>query len=331
MTNQRLAGGGKGDNFFITNRHWISNSFLFKRMLGGTIIMCIPCALLTATNKEIPTLFGDECDRSWGDLVLGVYVALYVFIFIGFAISLRAIDDGFKIKAELKVTGAIGICAVIPWVIFNNQLEDVNNEVFPFSTLFLIIAVGAALSASTVWPLYRSIFQPPALQVNVSDDCDVDITTLKGIVSSILGHKSFEAFLTKEFSVENLLFYKEVETFQELCADETSDDGEVDSQAQYLYDKYIVENSPFQVNLPATTIKKLRAAMLSKDLRGFKDNADGDAKAYTLFDPSSRNIYNLMEKDSLPRYKRSAGFKRLVEALNDVNARAQLMADLGAE
>lgn len=51
--------------------------------------------------------------------------------------------------------------AVFPWLYFNQESlgEDVNLEVFPFSTMALILAVGSAFSASTLWPLYRSIFQ----------------------------------------------------------------------------------------------------------------------------------------------------------------------------
>jgi hypothetical protein len=77
----------------------------------------------------------------------------------------------------------------------------VNNNTFPFSTLFLIIAVVAAFAASTMWPLYRSIFQPPQLpNLEVPDN----LNTLEGLLKGDLGIEAFKKFLTKEFSVENV-------------------------------------------------------------------------------------------------------------------------------
>jgi hypothetical protein len=52
-------------------------------------------------------------------------VALYVAVFIFFAVSLRLVVDGFKIKEELRFTGIVGAVAVIPWILFNLAFEDV--------------------------------------------------------------------------------------------------------------------------------------------------------------------------------------------------------------
>ena len=57
------------------------------------------------------------------------------------------------------MTALCGILAVVPWFVFNNLLKSINTNVFPFSTLFLIFAAVVAYCASTIWPLYRSIFQ----------------------------------------------------------------------------------------------------------------------------------------------------------------------------
>jgi hypothetical protein len=69
----------------------------------------------------IDNRYGDNCDRSWGDTVLAVIVAGYTCFFIFFAYRLRGVVEGFGIKNELKVTSAIGLAAVIPWLIFNNK------------------------------------------------------------------------------------------------------------------------------------------------------------------------------------------------------------------
>jgi hypothetical protein len=49
------------------------------------------------------------------------------------------------------------------------------------STLFLIVAAVAAFCASTLWPLYRSIFQAGSLAAAL--DVPADVSTLRGLLS----------------------------------------------------------------------------------------------------------------------------------------------------
>ena len=44
------------------------------------------------------------------------------------------------------------------------------------------------------------------------EDLDVpaNVSTLRGLLATVPGFESFKRFLTKEFSVENILFYQEV-------------------------------------------------------------------------------------------------------------------------
>src|SRR5437016_363531 len=72
----------------------------------------------------------------------------------------------------------------------------------------LLIAVVAALSASTIWPLYRSIFEPPVIDTR---DIPTNFHTFTGLLSLPQGIEAFKQFLSKEFSVENLLFFLEGE------------------------------------------------------------------------------------------------------------------------
>ena len=53
------------------------------------------------------------------------------------------------------------------------------------STLFLIVAAVTAFCASTLWPLYRSIFQANALTQLL--DVPANISTLRGLLSTPTG------------------------------------------------------------------------------------------------------------------------------------------------
>jgi hypothetical protein len=257
--------------------------------------------------------------------LLAGYVAIYVAAFLILAWGLRKVVDGFKIKTELKVTGVVAICAVIPWLIFNDQFQDINRKVFPFSTLSLLIAIMFAFIASTVWPLWRSIFKPPKIE---DTDIPENLENLASLIGTKEGFESFRKFLTAEFSVENLLFYADIEDFRK----KIHDGAEIDFQKQEtkrLFAKYIIVDSPFQVNLPNQIVQAIEAKITSIDKDGIFDptpaantdpkNRDSTGKPIdhpTIFDEAQRSIYNLMDSDSFPRYKASETYREFVKTIS---------------
>jgi len=293
---------------------------------------------------------------------------LYICVFLGFAYGLRDVVDGFHIKEELKYTAVIGILAVIPWYVFNindSAPKKINDNIFPFSTLALITAVAFAFFASTVWPLYRSIWQPPILEdLNIPDS----VTTLRGILSTPLGIESFKRFLTKEFSVENILFYLECEDYRKKKITLMEEGNEAETQlqlvgeAQRIYSKYIGTDSPFQVNLPSLLVAELQAN-LKRQFTATKDSSadraaamrvatlspkssgadggigslasansdDGSTSSYnapavpTVFDPAQKNIFHLMETDSCPRYFRSDLYKEFVAQVTEKKEKKKVL------
>jgi len=296
---------------------------------------------------------------------LTVIIFLYIIVFLGFAYGLRDVVDGFHIKEELKYTACTGIAAVVPWYIFNisdSVLKRINDNIFPFSTLALITAVAFAFFASTVWPLYRSIWQPPILEdLNIPDS----VTTLRGILSTPLGVDSFKRFLTKEFSVENILFYLECEDYRKkkisLMESEAESMLQLVGEAQRIYAKYIGTDSPFQVNLPSLLVADLQANLkrlftATKDssadrtitgirtgttspkasassVDGASEN-DVSTSSYntpaipTVFDPAQKNIFHLMETDSCPRYFRSDLYKEFVAQVTEKKEKKKVLDEM---
>jgi len=202
-----------------------------------------------------------------------------------------------------------------------------------------VIAVSIAFILSTIWPLYRSIFQGGLLDVETVPD---NMDTLTGILSTQTGTDSFKKFLTKEFSVENILFYLEVEDFRKATKDAIDsgrkDDGDALTHlmglAQRVHAKYIMVDSPFQINLPDNIVDQLRSDLTTEFKPGVErkplmdrpnsrsDEETGDTgDSYgirtppTLFDAAQKNIFNLMSTDSLPRYFRSDLYKSLVDEI----------------
>jgi len=268
-----------------------------------------------------------------------------------FAFQMRTVVENFRIKEELKWTGLLAIAAVIPWLAFNSAGKTVNATVFPFSTLFVVIAVSIAFLLSTWWPLYRSIFSTQMVILDMGTIPD-NMDTLSGILSTPSGVDSFKKFLTKEFSVENILFYLEVEEFRKATKD-AIDSGRKDNQdsltnlmglAQRVHAKYIMTDSPFQINLPDNVVDQLKSDLRSEFKPGVERkplmerasfNEEDQADSYglrippTLFDAAQKNIFQLMSTDSLPRYFRSDLYKAMVEDVSAKRKKKDVLEEMG--
>jgi len=303
--------------------------------LGTLVVVLIfPAGIVTAQNRALSYTYGDTCDRGKADTILASYAVMYLAAFIYFAFKLRQVVDAFKIKEELKWTAAVAIVVFIPWAVFNNlsSARTVNNDVFPFSTMFLLIGVSVAIGLSTIWPLYRSY----ALEDGVALDDQGDLTTLLGCLNDKGGLSGFKKFLTKEFSVENILFYEEIEEYRTKKRRGSNDPLELIGEAQRIYAKYIINDSPFQVNLPDVIIKDLEdklkglfASAASKDEKvsgsvpspsralsvelGGQNGVLNKRDPPTLFDHAQENIFKLMNSDSFPRFQRSEEYKKICE------------------
>jgi len=328
-TQSKLENADEERSFFVRYRKWTDINRLVKLAIVVSVFLLIPCIVVTATESSVTDTRGDGCDKKWSDIVLTIIVAIYACIFCFFAWGLRQVFDSFKIKEELKFTGIVVGFAVVPWLVFNNFIEDVNNDVFPFSTLFLVLACAAAHGASIIWPVYRSIFQPPSL----SELKVPELNSLAGLLSHKDGFEAFKQHLSSEFSVENLLFWKDCEDFSQLRRGQFP---ALLKEAQRIYTKFIVEGAPFQVNLPAA----LRLS-LERDLKTFKKqlgteteprydiDQDEDLQRQRsdsleaihicdVFDAAQKNIYSLMESDSYTRFRASPPFLQLSEHFRGV-------------
>lgn len=160
--------------------HPNSNRTMARFMVVMTTVLVFPCLVLTIEQPDLRSQTGDGCDFAWGFDLVAAYVVMYSLVFAWFAWTLRSVIDGFQIKEELKATAGIAILTLVPWWLFNNTFDRINEEEFPFSTLFLILGCCAALFVSTAMPLWYSIWGRPLLEGITPPD---DLSTLQGVLS----------------------------------------------------------------------------------------------------------------------------------------------------
>jgi len=157
--------------------------------------------------------------------------------------------------------------------------------------------------------------------------------TMATILHDPAGFESMASFLKLEFSAENVYFYQRVEEYR-------LPQNRGAGAAEYLFDTFIASNSPYQVNLAATTVdaiaEKLQRADPKQSVNSiFMKPAQQKARTSTLdmtsvvglrststdasvilsvedltslFDAAQTEVLRLMEKDSWVRYLQSSQF-----------------------
>ncbi|KAM4722843.1 regulator of G-protein signaling 18 [Rhinophrynus dorsalis] len=117
----------------------------------------------------------------------------------------------------------------------------------------------------------------------------------------LLSHKdgleAFRKFLKMEFSEENLEFWLECQDYKGCKTSKN-----IKSKSKILYEKYIQEGSLREVNLDFV-IKEITKKNIQHP-------------TLTSFDQTQSTIYKLMEKDSYPRFLKSAIYLDLLQGKN---------------
>ncbi|KAG9351060.1 hypothetical protein JZ751_024950, partial [Albula glossodonta] len=105
---------------------------------------------------------------------------------------------------------------------------------------------------------------------------------------------AFRAFLMAEFSEENIAFYLACEEYRR-----TKSSTKLQAKANSIYKEFIDDDAPKEVNIDHET-------------RGItKSNLEKPTSS--CFDLAQHKIYTLMEKDSYPRFLRSAAYQDLLK------------------
>ena len=127
-------------------------------------------------------------------------------------------------------------------------------------------------------------------------------------LSALLAYpKSFELFLAhqkEEFASESSEFWQDSEAFV-AAAKRGAASEELKTMADELVSMYIVEGSERQINVPSDQAKAVVAAAQTAEVPA------------TLFDKARTEIYNLMKRDTLPRFVQGTRFEELLTSLGE--------------
>ncbi|OQR95090.1 hypothetical protein THRCLA_08021 [Thraustotheca clavata] len=132
---------------------------------------------------------------------------------------------------------------------------------------------------------------------------------LKHVMVHPTAHTFLTTFCKSEFSEENALFLMDIDTYTKM-----SSPVDRRKMACYLYETYISETAPKQVNIDhqmrENVLQQLKLICAS-DIMNESEEMEIEL---TMFEPAKNEITRLMVKDSFPRFKRSPYFAQMLEA-----------------
>jgi len=154
---------------------------------------------------------------------------------------------------------------------------------------------------------WKSIFnsrknnKTPARTENVKP-LSYDQLTLAYLLQSSYFVEIFTKFLISEFAHETILFYFEINNFRTQCGNNEFLEAEIKQKAQRIFDTYVAENAPAQINLEWDTTSKIVSAFANNRITA------------TMFDDAQLVAFGVMEADSFVRFRGSKQFKKLLKS-----------------
>ncbi|KAI8587891.1 hypothetical protein BDZ88DRAFT_423575 [Geranomyces variabilis] len=119
---------------------------------------------------------------------------------------------------------------------------------------------------------------------------------LQSCLRNKLALRFFSEACAEEYTIENLLFWLDVEVFQSLPSSQRHMYG------QYIYLTYVSCFAPLQVNIPAEIRNDIQWPM------------DPHHVAETTFDEAQEQVYAMLKNHSFLRFEKSAKYKQYLEA-----------------
>ncbi|XP_052766962.1 regulator of G-protein signaling 6-like isoform X4 [Mya arenaria] len=129
----------------------------------------------------------------------------------------------------------------------------------------------------------------------------------EALLQDATGCLEFEHFLKKEYSLENIRFYK---ACKELIVCPNSDVARWKAEIER---EFLTPGAPCEVNIDCKTLEQV--------LKQLHSDNDVSCKSRFIFQPAMEHVYGLMKKDSYTRFIRSDQYKQLLEKSQTVFAK----------
>jgi hypothetical protein len=334
---QNLSADKSDKGWILKHRSWFHHGLFSITKLAAfasAIVLAIPgWTHMASTPLEFSRapFWSVEC-RSIAVEQLKLIGALLSFISVASLfglLCLRNVQDNYFIKLELKIKTAAFIFFsgfiffIITPVVYNN-IQRPMLIVFTLEPFYGVASVSF-LAMGMIVLLYErrqnSSSRSRGSSLNAVGSANVRahstselspnhanskisyIKVLEMILENDSATQSFENFLLKELSVENLLF---IQAIQKLERGGQSAE-ELIKQGNQIYSKFVSSDADLEVNISSVCRSSLEAV--------FRSSVDSTVSVFEpmmqAFKQSKNEVIHLIAEDSLRRFCRSSEFKTL--------------------
>jgi len=138
-----------------------------------------------------------------------------------------------------------------------------------------------------------------------------DQNLLRKILKSTKGKATLEAFMEKEYSIENLMFWKDISAFgKNYNSDVEITTAEIIDSAKQIFYTFIAEDSKYTINIPADIHMNLRK--IFTDTYVFPKGIN-----QWVFKPALRAILELISRDTFRRFKATEEGMAMIKYIQD--------------
>ena len=259
---------------------------------------------------------GGDCNRA-SIMAYSIYIMLVVPFLLYFIFRLRTVKDPFFMRMEIVLLFLLNSPAIM--IVF---IYPFAPQIFPqwfdfrwvFATLSFVNIISVVFPAALTNNTFlrkMECFMGNRLDAEERQDVNSKgtifalnqgVSVFQAVLNNAILLEEFTQFTLTEWSVENVLFYVAVEDFKITFRDTPSTAFE---KARYLSGQFIKAGAHIEVNIDS----ELRISILNM-IRDEKLSGD-------MFDLAQRSVYELMEKDSFPKWQKTAGFKKALEKAVD--------------
>jgi regulator of G-protein signaling len=237
---------------------------------------------------------------------------IWLFVCLEFLRRLRKVDDFFMISAEFRlcVVQTFPCLLGLIWGLSNLSSANavfISDWILSASIFsFFVVSSGYVLALS-----YQRRFQLDSLHKRttsnqhsenaVTSAVASNVSDFRLLLENLAGVEIFQQHLLKELSVENIMFWNAVNEFK-LFASECSEVEFIKKSAQSMFDTYISESAPFQVNISSE-----QNSFIENQL---KPTFADISKLRELFDGAQKEVFFLMARDSFQRFKHTEVYQQ---------------------
>ena len=281
--------------------------FLCTVMLGGLLSVY-------AQHPELGTMSRYECDRdqtieacqtlnSIGGLIaLSIQLTFFIMVF-----RLRIVADAYGIKHKLVRLAKIFLLNWVTLIILAQKkvwIGILGSTIY--TDLDLYFVAGQSYLLFMIYDLcVKPVREAWEMQKNVEVDHS-SLTlghsdTLRREEKFLLTDRGFTMFmdqLQKEFSVENLFFWKAALDFRN-----DPDTSTIEERARAIIDAYLLPTSPLEVNLPSEMLEGFREPQQHQKLSSvLPESTIGIPVSTRMFEQARVEVRNLMIRNSWKRF-----------------------------